>query len=135
MFIRCPGRLLNVLCTFNLRAVFTGVESEPLDYLVITTAWKVSECGDFSGPYFPVFGLNTEIYGVNLRIQSDYRKIRTRKSSVFTQCTWTKLEQHFPNAQFNINGYEIRKIKDRDKHGWRLREFLRQGFISKRMEE
>ena len=37
----------------------------------------------FSGPYFPVFGLNTEIYGVNLRIQSEYRKIQTRKNSVF----------------------------------------------------
>ena len=30
------------------------------------------EHGVFSGPYFPVFGLNTEIYGVNLRIQSEY---------------------------------------------------------------
>ena len=37
----------------------------------------------FSGPYFPVLGLNTEMYGVNLRIQSEYRKIRTRKNSVF----------------------------------------------------
>ena len=36
-----------------------------------------------SGPYFPVFGLNTEIYGVNFRIQSEYRKIRTRNNSVF----------------------------------------------------
>ena len=26
--------------------------------------WKVSKYGVFSGPYFPVFGLNTEIYGV-----------------------------------------------------------------------
>ena len=30
-------------------------------------AWKVSKYGAFSGPYFPVLGLNTEIYGVNLR--------------------------------------------------------------------
>ena len=30
------------------------------------TAWKVYKYGVFSGPYFPVFGLNTEIYGVNL---------------------------------------------------------------------
>ena len=37
----------------------------------------------FSDPYFPVFGLNTESYRVNLRIQSEYRKIRTRKNSVF----------------------------------------------------
>ena len=37
----------------------------------------------FSGPYFPVFGLNTKIYSVNPRIQSEHRKIRTRKYSVF----------------------------------------------------
>ena len=41
----------------------------------------MSEYGVFSGPYFPVFVLNTEIYGVNLRIHSKYGKIRTRKHS------------------------------------------------------
>ena len=46
---------------------------------------KVSKYGVISGPYFPVFGLNTEIYGVNLRIQSKYRTIRTRNNSVFGQ--------------------------------------------------
>ena len=54
------------------------------------TVWKVSKNGVFSGLYFPVFGLNAEIYEVNLRIQSKYGKIRTRKNSVFgnffTQC-------------------------------------------------
>ena len=49
----------------------------------ISTAWKVSKYGVFSGPYFPVFGLNTEIYFVFLRIQCEYRKIRTRKNYVF----------------------------------------------------
>ena len=34
----------------------------------------------FSGPYFPAFGLNMEIYSVNLRIQSKFRKVRTRKT-------------------------------------------------------
>ena len=34
----------------------------------------------FSGLYFPVFGLNTEIYGENFRIQSECGKIRTRKT-------------------------------------------------------
>ena len=29
----------------------------------LITAWKVSKYGVFSGPYFPVFGLNTEKYG------------------------------------------------------------------------
>ena len=47
------------------------------------TAWKVSRYGVFSGPYFPVFGLNMEIYRVNIHIQSEYRKTRTRKNSVF----------------------------------------------------
>ena len=28
------------------------------------TAWKVSNKGVLSGPYFPAFGLNTERYGV-----------------------------------------------------------------------
>ena len=32
----------------------------------------------FSGTYFPAFGLNTERYGVSLRIQSKCGKIQTR---------------------------------------------------------
>ena len=36
----------------------------------------------FFGPYFPVCGLNSEIYFVNLRIQSEYAKTGTRKNSV-----------------------------------------------------
>ena len=43
----------------------------------VSSVWKVS------GSYFPVFGLNREIYGVNLRIQSEYKKIRTRNNFVF----------------------------------------------------
>ena len=31
-----------------------------------------------SGPHFPAFGLNKEKYGVSLRIQSKYGKMRTR---------------------------------------------------------
>ena len=53
------------------------------------TARKVSKCGVFLGPCFPVFELNTEIYSVNLRIQSKYGKAQTRKNYVFghfTQC-------------------------------------------------
>ena len=34
----------------------------------------------FSGPYFPAFGLKTEIYELNLHIQSKCGKIRTRKT-------------------------------------------------------
>ena len=32
----------------------------------------------YSGPYFSAFRLNTESYGVSLRIQSECGKIRTR---------------------------------------------------------
>ena len=50
-----------------------------------STAWKVSKYGVVSCMYFPAFGMNTEIYYVNLHIQSEYRKIRTRNNSLF----WT----------------------------------------------
>ena len=46
----------------------------------VFTACKVSKYGVFSGPYFPAFELNTEIYGLNT-IKCE--KIRTRKNSVF----------------------------------------------------
>ena len=54
----------------------------------------MSKCGDLPGLYFPLFGMNTDIYSVNFRIQSEYRKIWTRKNSVFGHfscsdiCTW-----------------------------------------------
>ena len=40
----------------------------------------MSKYGVLSGPYFPVFGLNAERYEVSLRIQSECRKIRIKKS-------------------------------------------------------
>ena len=61
---------------------------EPLSSKQLT-AWKVSKYGVFSDPYFSVFGLNTEIYGVNFHIQSEYGKILTKKKlriwTLFTQ--------------------------------------------------
>ena len=65
------------------------------------TAWKVSKYGFFSGPYFPVIGLNTEICGVNHRIQSKYGKIRTRKNSVFGQ--FSRSEYFFYDSKFKQN--------------------------------
>ena len=35
---------------------------------------------NFSGPYFPTFGLNTKRYYVPLRIQPECGKIQTRKT-------------------------------------------------------
>ena len=45
------------------------------------TARKVSKYGVFSCPFFPVFGLNTETYRVNLRIQPKYRKYGPEKTT------------------------------------------------------
>ena len=39
---------------------------------------KSAHIRSYPGPYFPAFGLNTERYGVSLRIQSECEKIRTR---------------------------------------------------------
>ena len=44
---------------------------------------KSAQIRSFFGPYFPLFELNTEIYFANLCIQSENKKIRTRKNSVF----------------------------------------------------
>ena len=55
--------------------------------------------GVISGPYFLVFRLNTEIYFVNIRIQSEYRRIQTRNKSVFghfSRSASTIYFRHFP---------------------------------------
>ena len=47
------------------------------------TELKVSKYGFNTGPYFPMLGMNTDIYSLNFRIQSEFGKIRTGKISVF----------------------------------------------------
>ena len=47
----------------------------------------------------------------------------------------TKVDQSFPTVQFYIKGYEVRARRDRDKHGGGLIEFVKNGFISKRLKE
>ena len=74
------------------------------------TVWKVSKYGNFPGPYFPVSRLNTEIYGVNIRIQSKYGKIRTRKNSVFEHFSRSEnfaKYQHFLPTIRNVSLPEI----------------------------
>ena len=58
------------------------------------TQLKVSKNGVFSAPYFPIFGLNIKIYGINLRFQTENGKIRTRRKSVpghFSQSEFCRL--------------------------------------------
>ena len=50
---------------------------------MIIAVRKVSQYGDFFGPHFPLFGLNTELYSVNPRTKCKCEKIITTKKSVF----------------------------------------------------
>ena len=59
-------------CTFFLKRFFIG----------LILLGKNCPYSEFSGPFFPAFGLNAEIYSVNLQVQYEYGKIRTRKNFV-----------------------------------------------------
>ena len=52
--------------------------SKSTEYIIFSTAWKVSKYGVFPGLYFPAFGLNMERYRVSLRIQSECGKTGIR---------------------------------------------------------
>ena len=83
-----PGRSLHYLFLRYLRIAGNFYKNYKMFPYTIT-AWKVSKYGVISGPYFPVFGLNTEI----LRIHVEYRKIRTRNKSAFghfSRIVWPK---------------------------------------------
>ena len=54
------------------------------------TVWKVSKYGAFSGPYFPVFGLNTEIYWI-WRTQEN----TDQKNSVFGHFSRSAISRHW----------------------------------------
>ena len=61
----------------------------------------MSKYGVFSNPYFPVFVMNV----VNLRIQSECGKIRTRKTSVFVHFS------HNVSSRFNcLNNVFLRPV-------------------------
>ena len=72
----CIGIICCSVCdTINFEINLSKPGKPLISYMIkkprTYTARKVSKYGVFSGPYFPVFGLNTEIYGVNLRIPSE----------------------------------------------------------------
>ena len=79
----------------------------------VKSAWNVSKYWVFSGPYYPAFGLNTERYGVSLRIQSECGIIRSRKNSIFgyfsrsdiwqiLKCTSAGVTWHCPGFSNNF---------------------------------
>ena len=54
---------------------------------VINTAWKVSKYGVFSGPYFPVFGLNTGNYGLEKPPYVDTFHVHSKQKTEILNCT------------------------------------------------
>ena len=74
-----------MVCLSSLPQILLGLFLNALTclliiILLITTSSLVNgvRIRSYSGLYFPAFGLNTERYGVCLRIQSECQKIRTR---------------------------------------------------------
>ena len=74
-----------MVCLSSLPQILLGLFLNALTclliiILLITTSSLVKgvRIRSYSGLYFPAFGLNTERYGVCLRIQSECQKIRTR---------------------------------------------------------
>ena len=65
----------------------------------------------------------------------DLREIILELSLEYLVLSETKIDKSFPTAQFYIKGYEVRARRDRDKHGSGLIEFVKNGFISKRLKE
>ena len=47
----------------------------------------------------------------------------------------TKIDQSFPKVQFYIKGYEVKARRNSDRHRRGLIEFVKIGFISKRLKE
>ena len=59
----------------------------------------------YSGPCFPVFGLNTERYFVSLRTQSECGKIRIRKKPLFGH--FSRSVRCPTSLQFGIQNFVI----------------------------
>ena len=65
----------------------------------------------------------------------DVREVIGKVSLDYFVISETKLDESFPSAQCNISNYEIRNRRDRDKNGGGLIEFVRKGFVTKRLKD
>ena len=65
----------------------------------------------------------------------DVREIIGKLSLDYFVISETKLDESFPSAQFDINNYEIKNRRDRDENGGESIEFVRKGFITKRLKD
>ena len=65
----------------------------------------------------------------------DVREVFGKLQLDYFVLTETKLGDSFPSAQFYIEKYEIRNRRDGDKNGGGIIEFVRKGFITKKIKE
>ena len=81
---QCFQLVQNVVLVFALPKLLCNFSAEVSIQCNVESRHRIhcmkSVFGVFSGPYFPAFGLNMEIFSVNLRIQSKCGKIWTRKT-------------------------------------------------------
>ena len=64
---------------------------------------------EFFGPYFPAFGLNTEIYSVSVHIQSEWGKIRTRETpntNAFHAANWSEKSSQIYGSGSRTNSFK-----------------------------
>ena len=73
-----PGNFKGLLL-MNIKMFLFAETVHSKNYLCV----KIVRIQSFSGSHFPAFGVNTEFYSVNLRIQSECRKMRTKKNSKY----------------------------------------------------
>ena len=80
---------------------------------LVFTVWKVPKYGVISVPCFPVFESNTEIYFVNLHIQSEYRKMRTRNNFAFGYFSSSVSSSHYCALAPEVPGFSQRLLSPR----------------------
>ena len=93
----------------------SNAEFSYITILIKSTAWKVTICGVFSGPYFPVFGLNTyrvlrskPRYSVQIKENTPYLDtFHAAKTSLKKKEINTNLIDFYPltKQSFNINSH------------------------------
>ena len=79
-----PWRRDSMVLQFSFQTIFSGAELSALGW-ILYTAYKVSKYGLFlvRNLLYSDWIRRFNPYSINLRIQSEYRKIRTRNNSVF----------------------------------------------------
>ena len=86
---------------------------------------------NFQNPFIAYLNINSLRYKI-----IDLRHILSSAGLELVAISETKLSSEFPDAQFQIDGYQFPPLrKDRDKHGGGLMVFVRNDIIAKCLTE